>query len=51
MLTPEQLQVFASQTLLAVRVPLISKGTTFDWEANKGVQEKLTTYSACMAEL
>jgi hypothetical protein len=50
-LTPEELQTFVSSPLLAVRVPVISTGTTFDWEANSGVQTKLKAFATCMAGL
>ena len=50
-LTAEQLDKFATVDLVALRVPVISTGTTYDWDANGGVVKKLRSSATCLQSL
>jgi hypothetical protein len=50
-LDPAQLEKFANTAVVAARVPVMSQGTTYDWEANSGVQKKLQSAAQCMKTL
>lgn len=48
-LTPEQLASFVNTDLVALRLPLLAQGGSFDWEAQTKAQQKLRDLATCLS--
>lgn len=49
-LTEDHLKTMAGANLSAIRVPIVSTGQTYDWDANKSVQKSMLSVSQCFLQ-
>lgn len=49
-LTPEQLESLSTNSLVALRVPVIGQRTTVDWQPSKKGQKRLQELASCLSQ-